>query len=165
MEIPNENKELLEEILVTTDKDGRTIPVNEKVSDKEIIDSMDIPFEPIDGRVLVKPLETVILTKEVTEIDEEATKEARIKAKKDAEESGDPLEWPEAVTKTITKEVESELRIGLVLAYGEEEGKVTKPPYEIGDKIVYHNREAVLFELFKDSVLLQRYNIKGKWLA
>lgn len=142
----NKDKMISEEEMITTDR--------------EIIDTMKIPFKPIDGRVLVKPMEPVMLTKEVTEIDHEAT----MKARKEADDNGDDI--PEAITKTETKEVESNLQIGVVLAIGEEEGKATnyKYPYEIGDKIVYIKHTAMPFELFKDTVLLQRYDVKGIWL-
>ena len=135
-------------------------------SDKHIIEHMDLPFEPIDGRVLVKPMPPVMITKSVVEIDEEETKKLRDEARQKAKEDNSEMEWPEAVTKVVTKEVESMLRIGVVLAIGKEDGRAGdyKGPIEVGDKIVYYINEAMPFELFKDSVLLQRYSIKGKWL-
>ena len=130
-------------------------------TDKDIIDNLDIPFKPIDGRVLIKPLEPVMLTKEISELDHEATMKARQKADKDGEDI------PEAIFKTKTKEVESNLRIGIVLAIGDEDGRASdyKHPYQVGDKVVYIHKAAMPFELFKDTVLLQRYDIKGIWVA
>ena len=137
--------------------------VEQEYSDKDIIDNMDIPFQPMDDRILIKPLEPVMITKEITEIDYEATPAAR----KEADEKGEDI--PEAVTKTETKEVESNLRIGVVLAMTEAKWtmKVNTaiPQYEVGVKVVYVHKLAMPFELFKDSVLLKKYDILGKWLG
>jgi len=129
-----------------------------EVSDKEVIEGLKLPFEPIDERILVKPLEPIKITKTHDVIDEKAT--AKAKAKNEAGIS-------DIKTKSVTEEVESNLRVGVILAIGEGEYKRTEQhttPYEVGDKIVYIHKAAMPFELFKDSVLLRKYDILGKWL-
>jgi co-chaperonin GroES (HSP10) len=155
-------KEMNKQDNIETSKFEDLVKVNEDISitDRAILDSLDIPFIPIDERILIKPLEPVMLTKEITEIDYEATQKARAELDEDQD-------LPEAITKTETKEVESNLRIGVVLAIGEGELKKTSQhttPYEIGDKVVYVHKAAMPFELFKDSVLLRKYEILGKWV-
>ena len=38
-------------------------------------------------------------------------------------------------------------------------------PYEPGDTIVYRKGSGMPFELFKDSILLKRFEVLGKWVG
>lgn len=92
--------------------------------------------------VLVKPLDPIMVTKEITE---------QIPTGEKDEEGYNKYE-----TKTETKEVESEWATGIVLAlpssYKEEE-------LTIGDKVVYNKKFAKDFDLFKNSQLVKTYDV------
>ena len=92
--------------------------------------------------VLVKPLDPIKLTKEITE------------AVGTGEKDVDGYEKFE--TKTQTKEVESEWREGIVLTIPAD---YTNLGYEVGDTVVYNKKFAKEFDLFKDSVLVKSYDI------
>ena len=130
--------------------------MNKEMLDKDIIADMELPFMPIDERILVKPLAPVMITKTHDVIDDEAMDKT-----KELDDNGVPT----IQTKTVTEEVESNLRIGVILAIGEAEAKTIKAPYVIGDKVVYINKAAMPFDLFKDSVLLRKYDIQGIWYS
>ena len=91
---------------------------------------------------LVKPLDPIMVTKEITE---------QIPTGEKDEEGYNKYE-----TKTETKEVESEWATGIVLAlpssYKEEE-------LTIGDKVVYNKKFAKDFDLFKNSQYLYIHDI------
>ena len=91
---------------------------------------------------LVKPLDPIMVTKEITE---------QIPTGEKDEEGYNKYE-----TKTETKEVESEWATGIVLAlpssYKEDE-------LNIGDKVVYNKKVAKDFDLFKNSQLVKTYDI------
>lgn len=92
--------------------------------------------------VLVKPLAPTMIKKEVTE------------AVGTGEKDVDGYEKFE--TKTEVKEVESEWRIGIVLALPSEAKDLS---VKVGDTIVYNKKFAKDFDLFKDSVLVKVYDI------
>lgn len=118
--------------------------MSEVKTDKEIIETeLNVPFSPIDGRVLVKPLEEVKLVKKVLVPDEDSPQ--------------NPEDIQE--TKEVEEEVVSNLRVGIVLATDAN----TEFPFEIGDKVVFVYRAAMPFDLYKDAVLLKRYDILGLW--
>lgn len=91
--------------------------------------------------VLVKPLEPIMVTKEVSEqiptgvVDEDGYNEYEIK--------------------TSTKEVESEWATGIVLTIPND----TDVKFGVGDKIVYNKKFAKEFDLFKDSMLVKPYDV------
>lgn len=100
--------------------------------------------------LLIKPLAPIMITKEV-----------QVPIVKDTvtdEESGlsDVQEYDEVETKVV--EVESMFREGIVLkvptSYENE--------YEVGDRVVYPTRVSAPFDLVKDSVLVQPFNIVAK---
>jgi len=118
---------------------------------KKLLDSIEnkIFFQPIDGRVLIKPLKPVLIKKEIKEQDHEANKD------KD-------LSKEEGEVKVITKKVPANVQKGVVLKVGLSDG--TPMYYQPGDVVVYGSYAARPFELFKDSILLQRYEILGLWV-
>lgn len=127
------------------------------VTDKDIIEDLNIPFIPVDERVLIKPMKPIMITKTHDVIDEAKTKQPK-----------GPKDIGKLKTKTVTEEVEANLRVGVVLAIGEGDYKRTPDktiPYEIGDKVVYVHKAAMPFELFKDTVLVRKYEILGKWVG
>lgn len=97
--------------------------------------------------VLVKPLEPIMLTKEVTE------------AIGTGEKDIDGYEKFE--TKTEVKEVESEWKMGIVLSIPD---AFKDDNFEVGDTIVYNKKFAKDFDLFKDSQLVKAYDIVAKKL-
>lgn len=121
-------------------------------TDKELIEALNIPFKPIDERILVKPLPAIKVTKTHDVLDEKKNKNKK------------PMDTLE--TKTVTEEVESNLRVGVVLSVGEpefaKEGNTEQ--YKVGDKVVYVHKAAMPFDLLKDSVLIRRYEVLGLWL-
>lgn len=92
--------------------------------------------------VLVKPLEPVMVTKEITE--QIPTGEV--------DEDG----FNKYDTQTETKEVESEYSTGIVLNIPT---CLTECEYKVGDTIVYNKKFAKDFDLFKDSQLVKPYDI------
>lgn len=92
--------------------------------------------------VLVKPLEPVMVTKEITE--QIPTGEV--------DEDG----FNKYDTQTETKEVESEYSTGIVLKIPT---CLTECEYKVGDTIVYNKKFAKDFDLFKDSQLVKPYDI------
>lgn len=146
---------------VVTNNDTSAAPGTEAkvvITDAEVIADMKLPFIPIDERVLIKPLDPIKLTKTSNVVDEDAMVKAERKAKKYK------TDIPELITKEVTTEVESNLRIGVVLATGDIPNIEYNRQYGVGDKVVYVYKAAMPFDLFKDSVLLKRYEILGKWL-
>lgn len=112
-----------------------------------VIDKLQyIPLKDI----LIKPLPTIKLTKEVTEAVGTGEKDV------DGYEKFD--------TKTETKEVESEWREGIVLALpnSEQMKEACEKDFKVGDTIVYNKKFAKEFDLFKDSILVKAYDIIAK---
>jgi len=69
---------------------------------------------------------------------------------------------PKTETETITKEVKANVRRGVVLSISN--SNKDKFDLEEGDVIVYHERPSVFqFDLYRDSVLLNIYDILGMW--
>ena len=118
---------------------------------KKLLDSIKdkIFFQPIDGRVLIKPLKIVLVKKEVKEQDHEANKD------KD-------LLKVEGEVKMVTKKIEANMQKGIVLKVDLSDDTPTR--YQPGDVVVYSNYAGRAFELFKDSILLQKYEILGLWV-
>jgi co-chaperonin GroES (HSP10) len=129
------------------------------VSDQEVIQGMNIPFKPIDERILVKPLKPIMLSVTHDVIDQDKMDDV-----KELDDNGVPT----LQTKTITEDLESTMRIGVVLAVHEPKWSHTTntaiPEYKVGNKIVYSNKSAMPFDLYKDSVLLRKYDVFGVWL-
>jgi co-chaperonin GroES (HSP10) len=116
--------------------------MSEVKTDKEIIETeLNVPFSPIDARVLVKPLEEVKVVKKILVPTDE-------KVEEDIQD-----------TKEVEEEVVSNLRVGVVLSVD----SATEFPFSIGDKVVFVYRAAMPFDLYKDTVLLKRYDILGLW--
>lgn len=109
-----------------------------------VVNNME--YSPLKD-ILVKPLQAIIIKKEVTE------------AVGTGEKDVDGYEKFE--TKTEVKEVESEWRTGIVLAIGEELDASTLK-FKVGDTIVYNKKFAKDFDLFKDSQLVKNYDIVCK---
>ncbi len=124
---------------------------------KTILESVQegINFQPIDDRILVKPLKAVKVKKKVNvPIDDKG----KIVPDKDI----DPTKHYE--TKSITRSLDSNMTKGLVLKIGKT-GSITNIPFKEGDTIVYPTQAGMDFELFKDTRLLKRYEIMGLWMA
>ena len=94
--------------------------------------------------ILVKPLDPIKITKEVTE------------AVGTGEKDVDGYEKFE--TKTETKEVESEWREGVILVIPDYLMK-DDLGFKVGDTVVYNKKFAKEFDLFKNSVLVKSYDI------
>jgi co-chaperonin GroES (HSP10) len=107
-----------------------------------------IQFEPIDDRVLIKPLKQRTIKKVVT-----------VPVSKPADLTS--AEETVQETKQETVEVLTNCQLGVVLKLGIPGSQPL--PFEPGDIIVYPTSAGFKFELFKDSILLKRYEILGKW--
>ena len=100
-----------------------------------------IGYTPLKD-VLVKPLEPIKLKKEITEAVGTGEK--------------DVAGYEKFETKTEVKEVESEWRLGIVLAIPE---SLNITDFKVGDTIVFNKKFAKDFDLFKDSQLVKPYDI------
>jgi len=135
-------------------EDMNTRPVEnteEKVSNYQIMKGIDVPFQPCDSMILIKPMPEIMIEKEFTEYDEEANEG------KDTSADGE-----EAIMKTEIRKVPANMQKGIVLAI--DKGGMNPLPYEVGDTIIYQQNGGVYFDLFKDSKLLKSFEVKGKWL-
>lgn len=114
---------------------------------KKILDSIKskILFEPIDDRVLIKPLKQKMVKKTITV----------------------PVNKPGDTDETVKEskqeviEVPANCQLGVVLKLGVP--GVSPLPFIEGDIIAYPTSAGTKFELFKDSILLRRYEILGLW--
>ncbi len=126
-----------------------------KEQDKQAIQRLEIPFTPLDDKVLVKPMEPIHLKREEIVFKEDD----RVSKKKSLKEIE---KGPKTETETITKEVKANVRRGVVLSISN--SNKDKFDLEEGDVIVYHERPSVFqFDLYRDSVLLNIYDILGMW--
>lgn len=91
--------------------------------------------------VLVKPLEPIKVTKEITE---------QIPTGEVDEEGFNKYE-----TKTETKEVDSAWTKGIVLVLPSN----SDSSVNVGDTIIYNKRSAIDFDIFKNSQLVKPYDI------
>lgn len=103
-----------------------------------------IEYNPLKD-ILVKPLDPIMVNKEVTSPVPTGEKDEQGFEKYD--------------TKTETLEMESEWKTGIVLAVGEELKDLT---FAVGDTVVYGKKFAKDFDLFKDSQLVKPYDIVAK---
>lgn len=95
--------------------------------------------------ILVKPLEPVMIEKEVTE---------QVPTGKKDEQGFEEYE-----TKTETKKVESEFTIGVILSLPT---NYTENDLKVGDNVVYVKKFAKDFDLFKNSQLIKSYDVIAK---
>lgn len=93
--------------------------------------------------LLVKPLDKIMVSKEITSMKDNG----------ETNENGE-IEYE---TETETKEVESLWREGIVL----KTPVGMETTYKPGDKVVFHSKSAIEFDLFKTSVLLDVYQVIG----
>ena len=100
-----------------------------------------INYETIKD-ILVKPLDTVMVNKEIT------TQVATGNKDENGYELYD--------TKTETKEVASDFNIGIVLVLPIE---TVNTPIKVGDKIAYNKKFAKDFVLYKNSQLVKPYDV------
>ena len=127
--------------------------IDNNATDKELIENMDTPYKALDVKVLVKPLPVEKIKKRLTILDEEKNKNKGY---------GDEL-----ATKKVTRKVETDFRTGIVLNVGGRAEKLFADeswPVELGDKVVFHKNviNTAQFDLFKDSILINAYDIVAK---
>jgi len=125
------------------------------MDDKRIVEGLKdkIPFNPIDDRILVKPLKAVKVKKK---FNVPVGNDGKVVEDKDI----DPGKNYD--TKRVTRTVDSNMSKGVVLKIGKT-GSLTNIPFEEGDTIVFPTNAGQEFELFKDTKLLKRYEIMGLW--
>lgn len=117
----------------------------ENIEDKVLQTVIEgLQYAPLKD-VLIKPLEPIKITKEVTE--------AVGTGKKDVDG------YEKFETKTQVKEVESDWRLGIVLAIP---ASLKLEDITVGDTIVYNKKFAMDFDLFKNSQLVKSYDIVAK---
>lgn len=126
-----------------------------EITDKQIIEKLNIPFQPNDNKVLIKPLAVEKIKKELTILDEPKNKDLK---------PGDEMH-----TKKVTREVETDYRKGVLLAAGSRAFKqlLEEENIQVGDTIIFHKRllDFANFDLFKDSILCNAYDIEAKYLG
>ena len=117
-----------------------------KIDQEKVLDDVinKINFEMID-EFLVKPLETPMIMKHITEL-------VPVEPKEIDEETG----FPKMETKEYDKEVESAFRKGIVLKvpFSYKDGLV-----EVGDTIVFPYKFSKDFDLFKDSMIVKKHDV------
>lgn len=121
------------------------------IDTKKILASIKdkILFEPIDDRVLIKPLKQKYVKRLFTvPVNKPVNKPKNI----------DDVEMEIETTEEM-RDVLANCQLGVVLKTSEKDNK----PFEPGDIIVYSAIAGIPFELFKDSRLLKRYEILGLW--
>ena len=126
-------------------------------NNKELAESiaLKIPYQPMDDRILVKPLKTIMVTKELPV------------------ETGEQIANVEEAEKTERKlekrKVPSNIQKGIIIKLGreytevDENGEYKKNPekLEIGDVVLFPHYAGQPFELFKDSKIFRRYELVG----
>lgn len=118
-----------------------------------------IQYEFVDS-FLVKPLDKIMVKKEVTKLPEgEPVKDA------------EGVEAVEGEPETEVKEVESDYKRGIILKTPityrlmierEAENGQYAPHYEAGDVVIYKQITTCPFDLIKNSVLIKSHNIVAK---
>ncbi len=125
-------------------------------SDKQIVESLDIPYEMFDNYMLVKPLKPQNIKKKIEVLDDKKNK---------GKQPHMAME-----TKRVTKSVQTDYREGVVLAVGPNaffhanNATDEKVMLEIGDKVIFHKNlvDRSWFDLFKDSLILRNYDLVAK---
>lgn len=111
-----------------------------------VVNSLEYEFEK---DVLVKPLEPVMVKKDITE---------QVPTGEKDENGFETYE-----TKTETKDVESEFSKGIILAMPHSVKALPETPnYNIGDTVVYVSKFAKDFDLYKNSQLVKPYDVIAK---
>lgn len=105
-----------------------------------------VTFEPMDDRILVKPLKPVMLTKLLPT------------PPKVQSQSLDEVENSEPTEPTKQK-IEANIQKGIILKLGTEYKTVNTQGFEVGDTIYFWKSSGIPFDLLKDSRLLKRYEV------
>ena len=123
----------------------------EETTDKDIVISLKIPYQIAENKVLIKPLDAEKIKKQLVVLDEKKNKNKKY---------GDEL-----ATKKVVKNVETDYRHGVILGIGSRVSQITSLPLEIGDTIVFHKNvmNNSYFDLYKDSILLNAYDVVAKY--
>lgn len=125
--------------------------VEANTNDVELKSSLELVINGINydftRDCLLKPLEEVLVSKEITSKVETGEKD----------EDGNEL----YETKTEVKDIPSMFKKGILLKvpYGFDESQSL---FKVGDTVLYYGGTTREFDLFKDSVLIQQFNIVGK---
>ena len=131
--------------------EAKTTVNDVNVTDKQLVEYLyaDLEYEMMDMDLLVKPLEPVMVKKILTELDEKKNKNLKV---------GQLMH-----TKQITKEVQASYRKGVILAMGPNVNNGGGYNVSIGDTIVFPaTAENRLFDLYRDSIIISKYDIKAK---
>ena len=118
-----------------------------------------IPYSFRDS-FLLKPLEPIKVQKEFTKLPEDGTPTE--------DKNGiEAVDYKDEDIKTEIKEVDSDYRKGVVLKVPyEAQQQMDDPKYpsmqiKVGDIVIYREREAIWFDLVKDTQLIRYYGIIG----
>ena len=107
-----------------------------------------IDFQPMDDRILIKPLKPIMITKLLPTPPKEGAK------------SMDELETMEP-TEPTKQRVEANIQKGIILKLGTEYNVVNTQGFEVGDIVYFWKSSGMPFDLLKDSRLLKRYEVLG----
>ena len=100
-------------------------------------------YQPINGKLLIKPLRQRARMVEQIVLDEEANKDL------------DPLK-DEMQTKKVKEKAPYEMQLAEVLASGD-------PAYPVVSTVVFSIKFVKEFDLFKGSLLISNYDIQGSY--
>jgi hypothetical protein len=111
--------------------------------------SNKLEYQPMDDRILVKPLKPVMITKLLPTAPAVTAK------------SLDDVDKQEPTEPTKQK-VEAIMRKGIILKLGKAYETINPDDLQVGDIVVYPVNSGIPFDLFKDSRLLRRYEVLSK---
>ena len=116
--------------------------MNDKILDTVV---EGLPYE-FKKDILVKPLPTVKITKEITE---------QVPTGEKDEEGFEKYD-----TQITSKEIESDLAKGIIIALPNDKIlEANQLTLNLGDTIIYPKKFAKEFDLFKDSMLVKPYDV------
>lgn len=110
-------------------------------------------FKPTFGKLLIRPLKEVKVSKKVIVEDDEKNKDKK------------PGETRE--TKKVTQRLPANFQLAKVLAVAKSDNPQITNMYEAGDIVVFRPNPAgyMSFDLVKDAYLIDNFLVVGKWAS
>lgn len=148
-----------EEVIELVSDNDNTVNVENTIDVSNDRTSLDVVVDGIEyeftQEILVKPLDKIMLVKEVTTMTEQKDDEGKVVR----DESG-AVQYD---TVTEEKEVASVWRKGIVLALPNQTVgmKLEEFPCKVGDTIVYNGNGVTEFDLFKTSILISPFSVRA----
>jgi len=121
--------------------------------------SARITYTPADDRMLVKPLKPIMITKSLP-VDANRplpTNEEEMEATEKTEVKFEKKKVPANMLKGVVIKLGTEY--AKIRRQAEIEGNTDFSDYEVGDVVIFPAYAGISFELFKDTILLRKYEI------